>query len=270
MEGTMRFDYAAHTTCGRRANNEDALCADPHVGLYAVADGMGGYEGGEIASRIVVETLREFLARVRADADATWPYGLDPSLGFEENLLTVAVRLASAQISAQRSGPLNHMGSTVAVLHERDGRAVIAHVGDSRVYRLRSGVLEALTRDHSLWAEMQAAGVPNLPPREECSFRNVITRALGLDGNARPDVRLERLAPGDVYLLCTDGVTEKLDDHAIARLLAAPSAEAACHALVDAAYAAGGRDNITAVVLRVQSPSSTSVASAPSRPSSSP
>jgi serine/threonine protein phosphatase PrpC len=258
MEGTMRFDYAARTTCGRRANNEDAVCADPYVGLYAVADGMGGYEGGEIASRIVVDTLHEFLGRVRADAEATWPYGLDPSLGFEENLLSVAVRLASAQISAQRTGPLNRMGSTVALLLQRDERAIIAHVGDSRVYRLRGGVLEALTRDHSLWAEMQAAGVPDLPPLEQCSFRNVITRALGLDGSARPDVRLERLAAGDVYLLCTDGVTEKLDDGAIARRLAAPSAEAACQALVEAAYEAGGRDNITAVVLRVQSPSPSS------------
>jgi serine/threonine protein phosphatase PrpC len=248
----MNLDYAALSLCGRRKNNEDSLCAEPTLGLYAVADGMGGYEGGEVASRVTVETLAEFLRRNAADDDVTWPFGYDTSLGADENLVHVAVRFAHREVAVRRVGPLAKMGSTVALLVCRSGRAIIGHVGDSRVYRLRAGRLEQLTRDHSVYAEMQAAGVPDLPPREQCSFANMITRALGLEEEPRADLRLEPLEDGDVYLLCTDGLTEKLNDEALAAHLRQPSADAACRALVDGAYAAGGRDNITAVVVRVR------------------
>jgi serine/threonine protein phosphatase PrpC len=242
-------EHAAATHVGRRTNNEDAFCVEPELGLYAVADGMGGYEGGEVASKLTVEALVSFFRREAGDAECTWPFGMDRALSVEENRLRVAVRLAHAEVASRKSGLLAQMGSTVAALTVGEREAVIAHVGDSRVYRLRGGALVQLTRDHSLMAEMQAAGA-HVPPREECSYANVITRALGMEGAPGPDLRREPLEPDDVYLLCTDGLTERLGEPCIAELLALPTAEA-CRALVEGAYGAGGRDNITCVVIRV-------------------
>jgi len=247
---TIYIEHAALTHIGRRPNNEDNFCAEPQLGLFAVADGMGGYEGGEVASRITVESLVQFFRREAADGECTWPFGLDRALSLDENRLQVAVRLAHAQVEQKKTGPLARMGSTVAALTISDGGAVIGHVGDSRVYRLRGGILEQLTRDHSLWAELRAAGAV-VPPKEECGYGNVITRALGMESGARPDLRREGLQPGDVFLLCTDGLTEPLSDARIAELLRLPPREA-CAALVDEAYASGGRDNITAVVVAVR------------------
>lgn len=239
----------ACTHVGRRANNEDSHCSCPELGLFAVADGMGGYEGGEIASRLTVAALTQFFQRNANDDEATWPFAMDPALSFVENMVRVAVRIAHQEICEQKRGRLAQMGSTVAALALADGAAVTANVGDSRVYLLRDGELRQLTRDHSLYAEMQAAGMADLPDRASCGFANVITRALGM-GAAEPDLGSEGLQAGDTYLLCTDGLVERLDDSAIAWQLAAPPSRA-CPLLVERAYELGGRDNITAVVVRV-------------------
>ncbi|MCA9672959.1 MAG: serine/threonine-protein phosphatase [Myxococcales bacterium] len=241
---------AARTHIGRRKRNEDDFHCEPQLGLFAVADGMGGYEGGEIAAALVVDTLAEFFRRNEDDSDMTWPFALDKGRTFDENLIAVAVRLAHARVSRARVGRLSRMGATVAALVLREGTAVLAHVGDSRIYRLRDGTLERLTRDHSLYAEMEACGA-DLPPPQEFPLSNVITRAIGMDGAADPEVRSVEIAAGDRYLLCTDGLLERLDDEAIAKHLHAATAGAAADALVDAAYEAGGRDNITALVVFV-------------------
>jgi serine/threonine protein phosphatase PrpC len=247
---TLYLEHAAVTHIGRRQNNEDSFCAEPQLGLFAVADGMGGYEGGEVASRLTVGALVEFFRREADDGESTWPFGFDRALSLGENRLQVAVRLAHAEVLAQKTGPLSQMGSTVAALALSGGEVVIGHVGDSRVYRLRAGTLEQLTRDHSLWAELQAAGAA-VPPKEECGYGNVITRALGMESAPRAEVRREPLYAGDVYLLCTDGLTERLSPERLAALLARPAAEA-CGALVEEAFTSGGRDNITAIVVRVR------------------
>jgi serine/threonine protein phosphatase PrpC len=247
---TLHIEHAAATHVGRRENNEDAFCAEPRLRLFAVADGMGGYEGGEVASHLAVDTLRDFFLREREDGDSTWPYGVDRGLSLDENRLQMAVRLAHAEVAARKSGRLAMMGSTVAALSIEGEQAVICHVGDSRVYRRRGDTLEQLTRDHSLYAELLAAGAP-LPAKEACGFGNVITRALGMEPAPRPELRREPLVAGDVYLLCTDGLTERLSTARIAQLLALPPLLAA-HALVDEAYGAGGRDNITVVVLALR------------------
>ena len=154
----LQIQSAARTHLGRRQNNEDAFCVQPEAGLFAVADGMGGYEGGEVASRLTVEALGRVCGKLTKDAEATWPYAADPNLTLGENLLTVAVRHANDQVLEQRHGLLHNMGSTVAALlvdpKSPLPEAVIGHIGDSRVYRLRDGVLEALTRDHSLYCEL--------------------------------------------------------------------------------------------------------------------
>jgi serine/threonine protein phosphatase PrpC len=242
----MQLETFALSIAGRRSNNEDAVCARPDLGLFVVADGMGGYEGGEIASAIAVDAICALVHRTAADADVTWPYKIDPQRSLRENELIVATRLANDRIAAQRTGKLDQMGSTMVALRLAGDRVVIAHVGDSRAYRLRGGVLTQLTIDHSLLAQLAASG---MTPSEDFPWRHVVTRALGTS-TGEPDVTCEPVHAGDVYLLCSDGLSEVLGEAAIATLLDAP-AELACRRLVDAAYEAGSRDNISSIVVRV-------------------
>ena len=218
----QHFIASAHTFVGRRKHNEDAYLLDPEGGVFAVADGMGGYAGGEVASRIAVESLAEFFTHVGADADATWPHALDPALSMAENQVDAAIRLANRRICAGREGALRDMGSTIALVSLHPRSAIVAHLGDSRVYRLRQETgepaLEQLTRDHSLYEQLRDGGVP-VPPLAEFSYANVITRALG---------------PGTIAALLARG----------------PVAEV-CERLVHEAFLAGSRDNITAIVIEV-------------------
>ncbi len=246
------MDLLSHaiTTPGRRSNNEDDLCAVPRLGLFAVADGLGGYEGGEIASALTVEIFERFVERNERDPSGTWPCKEDKQRSFTENVLRAAAMEAHHSIVSRRTGPLRQMGSTVAALLVSGTTAAIAHVGDSRVYRLRNGALEPLTRDHSVWAEMVAAG-RDLPPRHEFPFKNQITRALGLEGNSIADTRVIEVATGDRFLLCTDGLYDPFEDDALARLLGEGEVEGCCKRLVELAYEKGSADNITAVIVEV-------------------
>jgi serine/threonine protein phosphatase PrpC len=244
----MALDAFALTIPGRRPSNEDAICARVDLGLFVVADGMGGYEGGEIASALTIEAIHELVRRTAGGGDVFWPYPIDPRLSVGENELVVATRLAADRIARRRVGELANMGSTVAALRVAGEAVVVAHVGDSRVYRLRDGALAQLTVDHSLLQALIASG---RAPEDVAAFpfRNVITRALGTD-HPEPDVQRLAARAGDAYLVCSDGLTEGLDDDAIAALLAG-GAERACRALVEAAFAAGSRDNISAIVVRL-------------------
>jgi serine/threonine protein phosphatase PrpC len=253
-----RVESFAATSVGRRESNEDGILHLSAQGLFAVADGMGGYEGGEVASQIVVETLQQVYERLRADADATFPWRLDRDKTFEENLLLAAIRLANRGIIARRVGPLRDMGSTVVAMALGERSVVLAHVGDSRIYRLRGQELSAMTRDHSLYEEARAAGLADvMRSKRDCSFANVITRALGLADRAEPDVRTVEIERGDVFLLCSDGLSDPLPEERLAELLRGASGPGktalkdATEALIRAAYDAGGRDNISAVVVRV-------------------
>lgn len=244
----MKFESAGQTHIGRRPHNEDAYCVLPERGLFVVADGLGGQEGGEVASQCVVDTFAGFSDRLDRDRDGTWPDAVDPAKSREENYLAACTALAQRTLRVRRVGKLKEMASTVVALAVGERSAAVAHVGDSRLYRLREGRLESLTRDHSLIEELRAAG--REPPGNPANLRHLITRALGTE-NAEPTVQRLEPWPGDVFLLCSDGLYEPLGPEALKEQLRAPSAQAACDALVAAAYEAGGRDNITAVVLRV-------------------
>lgn len=248
------FIASAHTFVGRRKHNEDAYLLDPEGGVFAVADGMGGYAGGEVASRLAVDALAEFFSYTGDDPEATWPHAFDPTLSFAENRVDAAVRLANRRICARREGPLADMGATIAMVALQRGAAIVAHLGDSRVYRLRTGpeghVLEQLTRDHSLYEQLREAGA-QLPPLDQFAYANVITRALGPQPVERPELRRVDLRPGDRLLLCTDGLTGPLKQETIAALLAEQPIEAACERLVHEAFLAGSRDNITAIVIEI-------------------
>jgi PPM family protein phosphatase len=243
----MLLETYALSITGRRRNNEDAVCAEPGLGLFVVADGMGGYEGGEVASALAVETIHSLVRRTAGGGDVIWPYAIDPQLSWTENEVIVATRYAADQIAVRRAGALSSMGSTVAILRLDGEHAVVGHVGDSRVYRMRGGALAQLTIDHSLGAELEKTGVK---PDANFAWRHVVTRALGTPV-AEPEVLRAPIQRGDVFLLCSDGLSEVLERDTIAALLLAP-AEPACRALVDAAYAAGSHDNISAIVVRVR------------------
>ncbi len=221
---------------GRRANNEDAFCVEPQLGLYAVADGMGGHEGGEVASRIVVDVMRDFLS----GRDVTDTPDAD---------LERAINNATDRVRDEAVGELAEMGSTVAALLVREERVVIAHVGDSRVYRLRDGVLEAMTRDHSLCSELEDAGYHRLLSVYGDEISHFITRCIAADGNADVELRTEPAKPGDVFLLCSDGLSDVLSEDIIRETLISNAPHQAGDALLELAYREGSSDNITAVVV---------------------
>lgn len=244
----MNVSYSGFTTVGRRSNNEDSLCLAPELGLFLVADGLGGYDGGEVASSLVASVMRDFIEHNRRDPQGTWPIREDRARSFEENLLAAAAVVAHREIAARRTGVLRQMGSTVVAALLVGERLVVGHVGDSRLYRLREGVLAQLTRDHSLWAEMSAAGLAQ--DRASFAYKNQITRALGLDGDSTVDVACVDAKVGDTYLLCSDGLYDPLTDQQLAAGLTAEPGFA-CRSLVQTAYDAGSTDNITSIVLRL-------------------
>lgn len=238
---------------GRRANNQDAIAVREDLGLFAVADGMGGYEGGEIASRLTIETLERLYAHHREDGDCTWPQVPDGDLSLEAQRAIVAARLAHRAVRAQRHGPLAQMGSTLVAITVEGSRLVVAHAGDSRAYRLRRGELTALTRDHSFLEElaMQRPMNDDERARMEGQFGHVVTRAIGHGDALSPTVNEHAIEDGDRYLLCSDGLSGWLDPHEIAEILTATPIAQAADELTARAFAAGSNDNISAVVLSV-------------------
>jgi PPM family protein phosphatase len=239
----MRLSSFAGTDVGRaRSGNEDSYFCGRTV--LAVADGLGGHQGGEVASAAAVEPLAALDGREFAD----------PAEAADE--LTAAIREANAAILDRAGGDpgLWGMGTTVtAAALAGEHHLQLAHVGDSRAYLLRDGSLEQLTTDHTVVAELVRRG--RLTPAQAAIHpeRSILTRAVGLDPRIPVDTPdpLE-LQDGDQVLLCSDGLTEPVDDDQIAQLLSAEAdGNAACQALIDAANAAGGPDNITVVLLRV-------------------
>lgn len=236
----------AVTHTGRRRNNEDAYLVEPELGLYVVADGMGGYEGGEIAARLVVDGLHRFFSQVGPHGEAGMRRRGPNGRTVAEDMVRMAIRQASHEIRKIRRGKLRSMGATAAVLWVREGRALIAHVGDSRVYRLREGVLDRLTRDHSVYAELLEAGAL---ASHAVAERNVITRAVGVPGAASPDIRIEKVEAGDVFVLCSDGLSDVVPREEMRSILTSVDLRRASETLVARAYMGGGTDNITAVVV---------------------
>lgn len=232
----MRYQWASATHTGRvRSNNEDAVFppvsgANDDASLFIVADGMGGHVAGEVASRIAVDTATDI-----DDAPGRRVIGANHAL-----LLEVA-----------EHPELAGMGTTMTLMEMDDGIARVAHVGDSRAYLLRDGKLRQLTVDHTVAAEYVAAGQISPEEAQNHPQRNMITRALGLTQNLVVDELEEEARPGDRFLLCSDGVNSMLTDPEITRELEAETPEEAVWALVEAANAAGGHDNISAVVVDV-------------------
>ena len=237
-----------------RQSNEDSLHVDATHGIFVVADGMGGHIAGEVASRMAVESIRDFLERSRTDDGLTWPFGVNAELSHDGNRLATAVRLANRRVfqASESQGDYAGMGTTVVAVIVAGNLATFGSIGDSRLYSFRGGQLDQLTRDDT-WVEAVLAQDAKADPEalQHHPMRHVLTEAVGTAQDANPSVHERRLEPGEVLLLCSDGLHTAVPDADIARLLASSNdPESACATLLEAALQAGARDNVTAVVLR--------------------
>jgi serine/threonine protein phosphatase PrpC len=246
--------FGGTDTGKQRNNNEDAYLLNDALCLYVVADGVGGNEGGEVASRIAVETLAEGLPDLLGEGDRTPPLACalsaDPSLSALEHAFTLSNRRIR-QVREQRP-EISSMGTTLTALLVRKGRAFIAHVGDSRAYLFRAGAFRQLTNDHSIVAQQVLAGAITPEQARRSPYRHVITRALGMDDRVAVDTIAQDIQQGDIFLLCTDGLTEMVEDEVLGGILTGADAPDAVPKLLAAANKQGGVDNITAVVVRIE------------------
>ena len=254
------FSWAVSSDPGlRRSSNEDSYCTRADLGLYVVADGMGGHVAGEVASRVAVEAIETFIQETAGvDKNRTWPFPFEPDLTLEGNRLKSAFRLANRRIATTIADAqdLRGMATTASALLSGPDGACVAHVGDSRVYVLRDGGLEQITNDHSWVEEQVRAGTLTPTAARQHPWRNVVTRALSGGDDPEVDVTPVRPAARERYLLCSDGLFSVVGDDRIAEILAdrGSTLEQISTRLVEAANAAGGPDNITVLVLEVDAP----------------
>ncbi len=239
-----------------RSHNEDSVFVDAQAGIAVLADGMGGYNAGEVASgmatTVIVAEMRQILA-------STEPYQIDPRTN-----QVIATRLVREQVlkanssiyqAAQSQPQYAGMGTTLVVGVFRESRLLIGHVGDSRGYRLRASRLTQITHDHSLLQEQIDAGLLTAEQAAFSANKNLVTRAVGVEDTVLLETHLHDVMPGDLYLLCSDGLSDMIDDETISQLLqSCELLPEAANALVDAANEAGGKDNISVVLVRVRGP----------------
>lgn len=253
----MRAIACGRTDIGlQREHNEDSFLVLPEHGLFVVADGMGGHRAGDVASQLATEIIGEIFRSIGSD-EATWPFHIDKALSDAENHLLSSIRFANRQIFERglKSRALRGMGTTIvsALFSPREGRVYIAHVGDSRCYRVRQGQISLLTRDHSLLNDYLLA-IPELSEQQQAELpRNVITRALGMQGEVTVDLRAEEADIGDIYLLCSDGLSGMVsDDELLDIVTSTDDLDEASSLLIQQANSQGGEDNITAIVMRIE------------------
>ncbi len=251
----MNLVSIAKTDVGKkRDHNEDAYLVDDALGLYAVADGMGGHAAGEVASQEAVETLRDHVLNSEAVLEAFRQEATQETSDAVRACLERAVRAAAYQVHAMteiepdRKG----MGTTMSLLQLMPEAAFIAHVGDSRIYIVRGGQAVLATSDHTYVAAMVAKGKMTEEEASRSRYRNVLIRAVGSHDYVEVDTRVLRYQPGDVFLLCTDGMHGYFKDGEIEQLVDAGDLEASLDKLVQLALDRGGKDNITGVLVQAE------------------
>ena len=253
----MKITYKAVSDVGRkRKGNEDSLFVNPEQNLFVVADGMGGHAAGEVASRIAVDSINEFICLTGGDEEITWPFGLDESISYDGNRLKTAIRFANKRVieATREKTEYEGMATTVAAVLVDDTVANLGHVGDSRVYLFRGDGVRQLTSDHSWVNEQLLSGVISADQARSHPLRNVVTRALGGKADLQVEMQVHKIEAGDVLLLCSDGLTTMLPDDELGKLLkeAGDDLREAAEALVTAANDRGGEDNITVLLLKFQ------------------
>ena len=253
----MRYVAAAKSDVGRkRQGNEDSFCLAPEVGLFVVADGMGGHAAGEVASRLAVETIQEWVVKYLGGPNAAILGKPEPGCSREANFLLSSIRLANRVIydAAQGQREYAGMGTTVVAVLAVNDQVALAHVGDSRIYQLRGERLIQLSRDHSLVQQQLDYGIISSEEAQGSQYKHLITRALGFKESVEVEVAEHRVLPGDCLLLCSDGLSDLLEDEEMLLVVQNHSddLEKACQALVDRANYKGGDDNITALLIQAR------------------
>jgi serine/threonine protein phosphatase PrpC len=252
----MRVRFAGDSNVGmKRAHNEDSFYLPESERLAIVADGMGGHASGEVASRMAVETISGFFKATQEEQQLTWPFKMDKGHRYDVNRMITAIKLANLKIheQAQKDPRCHGMGTTVVSALFLDDALVVGHVGDSRLYRRRDDVFEQITEDHSLLNDY--IKMKHLSPDEIAAFphKNVIVRALGMKDTVQVDVHLDAPRLGDVYIICSDGLSGMVKDEEISEMSAGePDLDALCERLITTANRNGGLDNITVVAVRLE------------------
>jgi len=252
----VRMEIKAYglTHVGRqRQHNEDSYLVADEAKLFLVADGMGGHAAGEIASRIAVDSISEFILHTKED-DGTWPHAYDEHFKRSTNRLMAAVRLANTRVleAMRKDARLRGMGTTVVACLADGETMSVAHVGDSRAYMIRNNQLQRITNDHSWVFEQVQAGMLTEAEAEKHPLRNVITRALGGALQVTPDASEIEVKEGDVFLLCSDGLTGMVPEDEILKVVTQSNGdlEKACQKLIEEANERGGLDNVTAILVK--------------------
>lgn len=238
----------------RREQNEDSLFCDDGMGLYVVADGMGGHKAGEVASKLVVETIRDYLEQNQTDHPPENLAGADEKLSKEAQRLLAGIHLSNRVVhqTALSNEDYKGMGSTVSAIYFTEKTFIVANVGDSLVYLIRDGGIELLSVPHTLVAE-QAELDPENAELLWADFKHVLTRAMGVDEFVKADINEMPFYKNDIIVISSDGLTDKAIPEEILELVNNRRSDKACQGLVDLANARGGEDNITAIVLRIKS-----------------
>jgi len=257
MSPTMKIKHKAISDVGKkRKGNEDSLYLNPEQRLFVVADGMGGHAAGEIASKVAVDAINEFVCLTGGDEEITWPFGLDENISYDGNRLKTAIRHANRKVleATKEKTEYEGMATTVAAVLVDGDVANIGHVGDSRIYLLSEDEFTQLTSDHSWVNEQIQSGVISPDQARSHPLRNVVTRALGGRADLAVDMQTRKMQEGDVLLICSDGLTTMVSDEDIERVLreAEGDVEKGASDLVAAANERGGEDNITVVLLKFE------------------
>jgi serine/threonine protein phosphatase PrpC len=246
----MNYHFCAKTDPGRaRDNNEDSVVYDEPTLTAVLADGMGGYNAGEIASGMATAFIKSELSR--------WLTEAGPGIKAKEvrRAMEICVDNANRSIFNSANSNANYagMGTTLVVGVFKDDKLVLGHIGDSRCYRLRAGLLEQITKDHSLLQEQMDAGLITPEQAATSSIKNLVTRALGVDESVLLEVNEHQVQVGDLYLMCSDGLSDMIDDYAIDKIVTSELVlEQKAAQLIDQANENGGRDNISVLLVEVQ------------------
>ena len=238
----------------RREQNEDSLFCDDSMGLYVVADGMGGHKAGEVASRLVVETMRDYIDQNKTEHQPEDLVGVDEKLSTEAQRLLASIQLSNRIVhqTSLSNEDYKGMGSTVSAVYFTDKSFIVANVGDSLIYLIRDGKISLISVPHTLVAE-QAELDPENAELLWGDFKHVLTRAMGVDESVKADINEIPFFKNDIIVISSDGLTDKTAPEEILELVYNRRSDKACQGLVDLANARGGEDNITAIVLKIKS-----------------
>lgn len=257
----MKTSHFVLTDVGlRRQNNEDSVLVDARLGLFLLADGMGGHNAGEMASRLAVTSIQKFFEEYENAPeeiiDQLQPFPHELPLPGKKLIYTIIRANTIVTESAELTPEYHGMGTTIVGVHVSPDSIFIAHVGDSRIYLRRGKEFSQITEDHSVFFEELRKGFLTREQLDQLPFKNRLTRALGHMGKARVDMKVVPPHKGDIFLLCSDGLTDMVDDIAIGEMIGQhhEDLEECAHVLVESAKAHGGVDNISVILLRVDEP----------------